>query len=351
MDLIKPVAGLIPTWAASIAVQVAPLQNIDLSVRDTLLPRVGRKPNGDEGTFITPHGFKYPRVILGGDKFLDYWGKQQNPELATVEGVHAVMRAAYQRGVRGFDVSMNQHVIDAYTRLRTEHADAISIGNPNWLCGVKLGDTDIYLLRDRILKTLKERCFTENHWAAIRSLPADRRQRWFEARSQQSALTPEEIADIYLDEDVFRAKLTLLEKSADYLAMGSDYSEWLFLLGRGDIVRRMFAVAGEYNMIPLSLSHWGSVTLPEFSSYPVDGHWVYINQSESLLDQDTVVRMIRESPLPVTAFWALGGGVLAGRMEAAFRYLKESGVASVVVGIERLSQVSQTMPLAVEIFK
>lgn len=322
----------------------------DTGTRDSSMVLRGLIPHQhDKSLFV--NGTNYPRIILGGDKFLDYWGPQSRPELATVEGVFLMMGHAYELGARGFDVSLNSHVIKAFRRFKALHSDAVGIGNPNWRCGIKLADADICDLRDRILKSIRARYLTASQIEEIAKLDAGRQRRWFfESDDTMMPLDAEEVRQIYLDEAVYKSKLEMLRGLTDYLLIGTDYADWLIVLVRNDILQRMTRLASECGFRLLSISHWASITLPELDRMGFEGHWTYFNKDEQLLSTDSARASVAACMHPVTAFRTLSGGALAGDLQSAFEYLRAAGIASAVIGAEEPSQLTNTIPVLKTVF-
>lgn len=290
-------------------------------------------------------GRPYPRIILGGDKFLDYWGPQARPELSTVDGVFKVMDSAYQLGVKGFDISLNSHVINAYQRLKQLHPDVIAIGNPNWRCDIKLGDNLVCDLAPRFRKTLLDRVFTPQQVEAVNQLSPKRRRRWFDADEDVRILSETEVADIHLDEPMYRAKLDQLAGVVDFALIGTDYADWLIPLGRIDVLSRMVKIVREYGFTPISVSHWASITLPVLDQMEFVGHWVYLNNQEQLLSSAEAEAAIRRAEQPITAFRVLAGGAAVNDVESAIEYLKDVGVQSIVIGADDSSQLAESVPV------
>lgn len=305
----------------------------------------------DDGMFVTVGEKKYPKIILGGDKFLNYWGPQRNAELSTVGGVLAMMEKAYDLGVRGFDISIGQHVIDAFHQLQKIHHDAIGIGNPNWRCGIKIGDKHIDDFRDRIGVMLVRRCYSTRQRENVRHMAVSRGARWYlpGVNDRVAELTDEEISSIRLDEQLYRKNLEQLVEVADFVLVGTDYADWLIPMGKQSVLSRMVSIVKDYDRTPLSISHLASVTLPVLDQMGVAGHWVYVNKQHQLMDQEAAHWAITNARNPVTAFRVLAGGILLGDMRGAFEYLKQLGIESVVIGAESKDQLEQTIPMIREV--
>ena len=260
-----------------------------------------------------------------------------------------MMQQAYKLGVKGYDISLNTHVIEAFKRLKELHSDVVAIGNPNWRCGIKLGDTIIYELGARFKKTILTRFFTPEQVNEIHQLPEERQKRWFLAEDAD-VLSGDEIKGVYLDEATYRAKLESFVGVTNYILIGTDYADWLIPIGRKDILARMSELAREYGFVPLSISHWASITLPALEEMDFEGHWIYLNKMEQLLSADKVHDAVKGARHPITAFRVLGGGALVSNMEDAFTYLKRLGIASIVIGAETTDQLETSIPILNNVF-
>jgi len=106
--------------------------------------------------FINVEGKKYPTIILGGDRFLGWFGikDELKHKITTEPYITAIMEKCYQLGVRGFDMSVKKEVINSFKTIKKKHPDAVGIGNPNWKCGVHLNSKPLMEMSDRILSTM-----------------------------------------------------------------------------------------------------------------------------------------------------------------------------------------------------
>lgn len=82
-------------------------------------------------------GKKYPKVILGGDRFCGAMGKARHSKLQNKltepEYIYKIMKSCYNKGFRGFDISGGfDQVISSFKKLKKKYPDAIGIVNPNW---------------------------------------------------------------------------------------------------------------------------------------------------------------------------------------------------------------------------
>lgn len=292
----------------------------------------------------------YPHKILGGDRFLDYWGPQSRKELSTVDGVLRIMRVSYELGIRGFDISLNAHVIEAFKLMKEKYPDIVGIGNPNWKCGIKLDDVMLDDLSDRVRCTLTN-IYSSEVRAEINNYSEKRKKRWFLPSNDVRALDADEIEQICLDESLYRSKLEMLSDVVDYILIGTDYADWLVPLGREDILARMSIIVRKYELLPLSVSHHASITLPVLDTMDFEGHWIYLNQVEQLLSESSVRNTLKRIRHPVTAFRVLGGGQLANDLETSIEYIRSMGIQDIVVAAETAEQIKETMSVVNEIYK
>jgi hypothetical protein len=245
-----------------------------------------------------------------------------------------MMKFAHELGVRGFDVSMNKHVVNAFRSLKSSYPAAIGIGNPNWRCGIKLGETDLRDIGDVVAKTLFKQKLSATQLREISEMPENRRIRWFGTSEDSTILSDEDVRNIYLDEVAYRKNLDILAGAVEFVLVGTDYADWLIPLNRVDILLRMIEIIREYGLVPISVSHWTSVTIPVLDQMNVAGHWIYLNKLEQLLSQNGAHNAIRTARKPITAFRVLAGTLLLQDMEDAFAYLKRLGIQNVVLGAD-----------------
>lgn len=287
----------------------------------------------------------HPIAILGGDAFLDYWGPQRTPELSTMEGVYAIMEKAYLLGVRGYDVSLNDHVIEAVRKLKGKYADVTIYGNPNWRGGVMLGNATLHDLKTTLVRTIYSRRFTPEQRSEVNQMAEDRRRRWALSGESQQTLSETDVANITLDDAAFVSNLKKMEGTADYGLVGTDYADWLIPLGRSDVLHRMIELTRRQGLRPLSISHWASITLPQLDVMDVEGHWIYLNKSEQLFSRESALAAIRDVQKPVTAFRVLGGGTLSADLSGALTFIRQQGIRSIVIGAINAAHLEATIPV------
>lgn len=85
---------------------------------------------------------KKTNLIMGCDYLTDFL--PGSVKLSLCEKVK-ILKYAYDQGIRIFDVSVCPNFIKAFNNfLQDTTGDVIGIGNPNWKCGFKLKDQELW---------------------------------------------------------------------------------------------------------------------------------------------------------------------------------------------------------------
>ena len=258
--------------------------------------------------FITIENTAYPTVVVGSDRFTGLFGPPRNSGLESVittpQYISSVFEACYQSGFRGFDVSMSDTVIPCFERLKEKFPDSVGIGNPNWDCGVMLGNEPLRDSMHRINRHMWEYVYSESEKAAVERLGEPQRSR-FSAITDSPPLTEKEMRQIYLKLDQYQANVDRIANSCDFCLIGTVFADWLPLLGRMDILEQMVCLVRASGLVPLSIHHFTSLVLPKLDDLAVAGHWTYINDSWQLLSEQAALEAVHHSDKPITAFCAL----------------------------------------------
>lgn len=297
-------------------------------------------------------GRLYPRVILGSDRFLDIFLNPRPPWQFEEEYVFSMMKCAISYGIAGFDLStMSENVLRAFQRLKyLVGDDAIGIGNPNWRCGYKLGDQHLKDIKPRIIRTLVENCISVADLRKIERLADKTRDFWFGFDSATHPLSPSEVRAIHIEESEWISRLNRLADLADFCLIGADYADWMLLLGRQDLLRWQIATIRQHGMVPVSVCHWTSLSLPKLDRMEVAAHWTLGNLEQMYLSTASAISAIRKRRKPVTCFRILRGIERPRGIASAIAWLRDVvGASSVVVGVDNEDQARYTLPLASEI--
>lgn len=289
-------------------------------------------------------GQYYPVCILGGDRFLD-WFSIPPPIQLTTDYTFEIMRLSYELGVRGFDISCRFNLIDAFKRLKERFPEAIGIGNPNWLCGYKLNNTHLWDIKDRIIFTIIQKLSRENESVKkiLATIPETHRFRFLFKKGARP-LTDNEIQQIYIDQEIWFDRINSLRGVTDFCVIGSDYADWMCGLNRLDLLKWQIESVRKNGMIPVSVSHWASITIPLLDKEDFGAHWIYANRAWMYLDPESAATSIRAASKPITAFKILSNIRLPDEIESTICWLRKLGVKSFIIGLENPEQVKSTLP-------
>lgn len=296
------------------------------------------------------------QVVLGGDPFCDvfrgtydlhkYWDLT-NPDYCV-----SVMRSAYDGGCRCYELSFGS-VQELFLRLEAAVGEQLTgYANPTYLQGVKLGGTPLQFCRSRILKTFAE-CsgyMPETFRPRLRGELRENTCMIFGYDPEAEPLSDKEIAGIFLDETAYIRRLQELGAASRVLVGGTD-ADWLFTLGRQDIIERMCEIVRSLGKQPYLLCHYTSTVLPEADAInlPVDGYFAAINKSWAFLEHEEAVKAVKTAKKPVTAFMAFAcGGLTGGMREAADYLVRECGVSGIMYGTTKRENAYATARMLLE---
>ncbi|MEM5768765.1 MAG: hypothetical protein AAGU32_10840 [Bacillota bacterium] len=297
-------------------------------------------------------------AIMGGDPFCDAFRGLYDPhcywKLTDPEYCLTVMRGAYEGGCRAFDYSF-PNVQDMFMRLR-ESADepVVGVANPTYLQGVTLAGRQLQYCRSRIIKTLVEdpAFLTPEISADIRDNLRNNACMVFGYDIDAIPLSDKEIGAIQLDEDIYRLRLDGLKEST-YVLIGGTDADWLFSLGREDIIERMGQLVRARGQRPVLICHYASTVLPraDLMGLDVEAYFAPINKSWSWFSLEDSQKAVREAKKPVIAFMAFACGGLKDGMRAAAEYLRDAcGVSGVLFGTTKPQNAKQTAAMLLDVF-
>lgn len=290
----------------------------------------------------------YPVCILGGDRFCDWFSVAPPPINLTTEYVFEIMKASYDLGVLGFDISCRFNVIEAFSRLKKIYPDIIGIGNPNWKCGYKLGDVHLWDIKERIISTIIHHSIKEEGVCIPNFAGAPEACRFEKyLNGEIKTLTELEIGQIYIDEAIWLGRIKQLRDITDFCLVGADYADWMCSLDRLDLLRWQIETVRKNNMIPVSVSHWADTTIPLMEKEDFAAHWVYADPSKMFLKHEAAVNAVANASKPVTAFKILGHTRLLADIEPNIKWLERLGVKSIVLGLENLQQARESWPVVI----
>ena len=280
---------------------------------------------------------RLPSSILGGDPFNMFrflYRQELLWKLFDEDYCLSVMRSCYEGGGKAFDLSFEENT-RLFRRLLDETGDDLTgFGNPSWEQGVIMGGKYIQYSRDRILRTGVERLFPREYARMIEEKLAKEAVLVFGYDREAELLSDEEIADVYLDRDLFGKRLNLFN-DCQYIMLGGADADYLVTIGRSDILHDMTAVVRERGFLPLCLTQYPTLVVPilEDAGCNVDGYVVPLNKEWSWFDRDTCVDIIRAVNKPFVAFMAFQGANLRKDIRGALDWLYSYvGVESILFG-------------------
>ena len=294
---------------------------------------------------------RLPAAILGGDPFTMFrflYRKDCLWKLFDEDYCLSVMQAAYHGGCRAFDLSFEVNA-RLFRRLLDETDEPLlGFGNPSFEQGVFLNDRYLQYSRDRIMKTLIERLFPRPIASLVEEKLSQDDVLVFGYDHDASSLSDDEIASIHLDKDAFAHRLETF-KDCCYILVGGADADWLVSLGRTDIVLDMVNFVRDKGFIPLVLSQYPTLVLPELESAGCDteGYAIPLNKNWSWFDRDECVNIVQSLTKPVIAFMAFSGDNLKKDLRGAMEWLyNTAGVDSILFGTALPEHARQTSTLA-----
>ncbi len=278
-------------------------------------------------------------TMLGGDAFTDLYragfGLQNFWKLTDPEYCISVMEGAYRGGCRSFEISFG-YVAGMLERLERRVGEPLTgIANPSHLQGTMFRGRSIQYARQRILRTLAEGDFLpEEARSAIRGRLRESHYLFFGYERDAEPLTDREIREFYLDEDAYRRRLNELGACTEVLVGATD-ADWLFSLGREDIIARMCEIARSVGKTPYLDCHYVTAVLPKAKEMKLDvaGYYTAMSPSGGWFDHGESERIIRGSDKRVYAFMAFDGIRDQDGRKRAAEYLKNTcGIAGIMYG-------------------
>jgi len=296
--------------------------------------------------FIDIEDKKYPSIILGGDRFLGWFGikEELKGKITAQPYITSIMNKSYELGVRGFDMSVKAEVINSFKTIKKKHPEIVGIGNPNLNCGVNLNNHPLMKLPDRIVSTMYQDYFSDKVKKDISKLPYPA-TKWFKNIKEKS-LTKKEIDSIKLDQNVFQKNLNYIKEVCDFCLIGPNPIDCLIIFNRLDIIEKMIKKVRENNMIPISLAHLTSLSIPKLEKLDFALYWTWINKEFQFSNEKDAFKAIKESKKPTTAMKVFAGGRLVEDIEGCLKYLKDKGIKAFNLGVETEQQAQQTFSIA-----
>ena len=300
---------------------------------------------------------KRTNTVLGGDAFTDLYragfGLQNFWKLTDPDYCVSVMEGAYRGGCRSFEISFD-YTAEMLERLECRVGQPLTgIANPSHLQGTMFRGRSIQYARQRILKTLAEGDFLpETARAEMRGRLRESHYLFFGYEKDAEPLTDAEIMDFYLDEDAYLKRLKELGACPEVLVGATD-ADWLFSLGREDIIARMCEIARSLGKVPYLDCHYVTAVLPKAKEMKLDvaGYYIAMSRSGGWFDHDEAERAVRAADRPVYAFMAFDGARGDEERRRAAMYLRETcGIAGIMYGTTDSLHAEETAKMLTDLF-
>ncbi len=301
---------------------------------------------------------KATNTVMGGDPFCDifrgtydlhmYWN------LTDPDYCVSVMEEAYKAGCASYELSFPA-VADMFLKLEARVGEALTgYANPTYIQGIELDGKPLQFLRSRIIRTFVERegFYPPDFAKKVKDELRDSVCMVFGYDPEADPLSDEEIGRIAINEDAYLKRLGGLGCCSRVLVGGTD-ADWLFTLGREDIIRDMCQIVRSLGKEPYLLTHYTSTVLPKADAMDLDadGYFAAFNKTWAYLDHAEAEEAVKKAKKPVTAFMAFACGGLAGGMKEAAEYLKnDCGVSGVMFGTTKKANAYKTAKMLTEMF-
>jgi hypothetical protein len=299
-----------------------------------------------------------PPIILGGDpfsrQFRFLYRKDRVWKLHDEAYCLSIMRSAYESGCRGFDLSFPENVA-LLKRLTAEVGEPLTgFGNPTWNQGVMFNGRFIFFIRDRILRTLVDRIWPRRIASLVDEKLSEEAVLVFGYDRNADPLTDEEIAAIYLDEDIFRKRLSVFKGVCQYIYFGGSDADYLVSLGRLDLVEAMLSVVRSEGFEPMLLCQYPSLVIPavDRAGIGVKGYVAPLNRVWSWFDHQSTLEAVQNTDKAVIAFMALSSPELHKDIPGALKWLYDvAGVDSILFGTATPEHASETTKIALSLYE
>ena len=268
---------------------------------------------------------RFPTVILEGKKLPRIVFSIRPPSSSGLRGISSLMRKAYERDARCFDLPTARHH-EALKELISLTEDRTLAGLPHIgaeegasLSGIplhrfekKMGSTITNnLLSPDLIRNLKESGYWKNPF-------------FYPASNASEVLTQKEIDRISFDSSRFDKCLAPFQPAdSPFLFIGERYGDWLLGLGRIDLLKNMVAAARARGFIPILSGQWATFFLPKVRSVDAAAYAVPINKRRGFFDLPQACNLIKKFDRPVISLDPLANKELLERPDEAFSFLFE----------------------------
>ena len=306
-------------------------------------------------------GVELTKAILGCDNFISWLYQGGDSQFKGSNGkvdplkTYEVMKASVDHGVRSLDLS--PPLVEVFKRLQEErHEKVEAVGAlQEWICtNFTLDSIPLAKYTDEIKATMCSKLsasYLENlkHSEAIESSFA---KSFFLPKTQARPLRKSQIENIRIRSEFFEEKLAFYRNlGVKVLQFGGGTADWLFALGRNDLVRDLNQLIRRNGFVPILICHWASYVLPiAEKELDVAGYTVPLNKIWSLQTLSDALDVVKRIKKPLIAMKPLSSGALAHDIEGALTFLfKKVGVSAILVGVSSVAEAEQTFSMLAKI--
>jgi hypothetical protein len=165
---------------------------------------------------------------------------------------------------------------------------------------------------------------------------------------EAAPLTDAEIANIGLDDQILRQRLSIFD-DCQYIFFGGSDADWLVSLERADVLRDIAQVVRDAGFIPILLCHYATLVLPAAKSINLDteAYAIPFNKAWTWFDHDECVEFVKSCDIPIIAFMPLASGELRRDVRASLDWLFcDMGVESILFGTATANHAAETTRIA-----
>ncbi len=248
----------------------------------------------------------------------------------SMENIASLMEKIFEKGGKCFDLPTIRH-LESIRGLRETTGDEtlIGFGHVGAEAGVSLVGKPLHQFESKVVSTMIKNI-----------VPPESVRKLFPARSFDEVLTQKEIDRMVFDRSRFQLALSAFDpRKVPFLFIGGRYGDWLWGLGRGDLLKEMVRESRQKGFIPLFSAHWATFALPKAKHLDVAAYAVIINKKKAFFDFDHACKVIKTFEKPIISLDPLAEGRLFGKAEKAFSFLfQELKVHSAVVEVASASE-------------
>ncbi len=266
---------------------------------------------------------RFPTVILEGKKLQRVVFSIRPPSSSGPREISSLMRGAYERDVRCFDLPTAKHH-EAFRELIGLTEDRTLFGFPHIGAeeGASLSAIPLHRFEKKVGSTVTNNLLSPDLIRGLKESGYWKAPFFYPASNASEVLTQKEIDRISFDSSRFDKGLAHFQSAASpFLFIGEKYGDWLIGLGRIDLLKNMVAAARAMGFIPILSGQWATFFLPKVRSVDAAAYAVPINKKRGFFDLPRACNLIKKFDRPVISLDPLADKELLGRPDEAFTFL------------------------------